>query len=371
MTKKYKIKNIFTIISAVVLLFSALAVAHEAEEPTGDYFVELTPETALQNDDVALEVHITDINGSALTGMTVAFTIDRHEIGLSETIPTKEREPGHYYAKYNFQNAGGHEIHVEFSANGEMIRRTVFINVVGAAPEIISYLPIIAILAVAAIFAFNFFLSEKKKGKGEAKKKLIRSVIWSAVILAAIGIGYSLYVYFQSGAAAQGIIVCSKDNPNLCVWQAHIHSYIVPMLCGVEERLPTEVGSLQKSHTHEEKNTLHWHDRLPYDKSVGDITDKTPLTLDDSFHEIGVQLTDACFMGKCDDDLCGSKPGTLKIFANTEKYWEKGTRWQEVDVNYVWSDRDIIYIAFDEKSNEETLSYLNSARIEWPILGVG
>jgi len=64
-------------------------------------------------------------------------------------------------------------------------------------------------------------------------------------------------------------------------------------------------------------------------------------------------------------------PGTLKIFANTEKYWEKNKQWQEAGRDHVWSDRDIIYIAFDERSNEDTLQDLNSARIEWPLLGVG
>lgn len=209
----------------------------------------------------------------------------------------------------------------------------------------------------------------KKKAKTKKQGFPVKYVAVPIVIIILAVLGYSLYVYYQSGAAESGIIVCSENGS--CVWQAHIHAYIVPLVCGVEQKLPIEVNELSESHTHEEKNTIHFHASIPYDKARGEIIDKTPLKIGTFFDEIGVQLSNECFMGKCNGDLCGAAPGTLKIFANTEKYWEKNRQWQEVNVNYVWSDRDITYIVFDERSKEETLQQLNSARIEWPVLGVG
>ncbi|MBI2578825.1 MAG: hypothetical protein HYW26_03880 [Candidatus Aenigmarchaeota archaeon] len=207
---------------------------------------------------------------------------------------------------------------------------------------------------------------KSRKAKKPSSLKYVAAVL--AVLIIAV-LGYSLYVYYQSGAAEQGIIVCGEDGS--CVWQAHIHAYIVPVVCGVEEKLPIEVNELEETHTHEEKNTIHFHASLPYDKSSGEIIDKTPLKLGTFFDGINVRFTDTCFMDKCSGDLCNGKPGTLKVFANTEKYWEKGTPWGTADRNYVWSDRDIIYIAFDERSGQETAEFLRDARIEWPVLGVG
>lgn len=194
-------------------------------------------------------------------------------------------------------------------------------------------------------------------------------LIVAAVVVIAAGLGYTAYQYILPGAGEREIVVCNPQNPSECLWQAHIHALIIPYVCGEEMRLPVEAGRLSKSHTHEEKNLLHWHDQLPYDPESKEIIDKTSLTLGSSFDEIGVQFNSTCFFGKCNGDLCSDgTQGTVKMFTK-----EKGGEWAENTQyrNYVWKGGDMIYISFDSRTSEEILQFLQATRFTFPFSGAG
>ena len=133
---------------------------------------------------------------------------------------------------------------------------------------------------------------------------------------------------------------------------------VILQLCDKEPRFETEVGLLNQTHTHEERNVLHWHDRLPYDSTTGQILDISPLRLDNSLRSIGFSIanTTDCY-------------GVTKIFVNKENYWTQGTSWTLEDRTYVWKDRDIIYIAHGNRTVQEVLEFLQAKQFSFPTLG--
>ncbi len=175
-------------------------------------------------------------------------------------------------------------------------------------------------------------------------------IIVLIVVAAIAGLSYSLYVFYSSGAAEKGIVVCDPQNPTDCLWQDHIHSLVIISIDGNVQDLPIEKGALDKAHTHEEKNILHWHNSLPYDPLKQEVIDKTPLTLKNSLNSIGVAL-----------------PEGGRLFVKKSGSWNRITEYGE----YVWSDGDIIFIAKDSRSDDEILAYLNFANINLPFLGAG
>jgi hypothetical protein len=162
------VKNLFKIflpLTIFLFLFSS-ATAHvpgEEAETVDGFKIEFTPKQILQGDAIALEAHITK-DEQPVTGLTVTFTIDKHDIGLSEKLETKEREPGHYFAKYKFTKPGQYEVHVEFLSEGRQIRQTVAVNVIGTAvgTEIFFFIGAAILLGVTWFFGLR---GRKKKIK--------------------------------------------------------------------------------------------------------------------------------------------------------------------------------------------------------------
>ena len=115
--------------------------------------------------------------------------------------------------------------------------------------------------------------------------RLKPTLILGAIVLLIATLGYSLYQTYQSGALRAGTVT---DTGAGYIWTAHLHAYVPISICGEAFRLPVEVGPLTGPHTHEEKNIVHWHDKLPYDKERGAILDTRPLTLGAFFEAIGV-----------------------------------------------------------------------------------
>ena len=190
-------------------------------------------------------------------------------------------------------------------------------------------------------------------------KKVIITAVTVAVIAA---LGYSLFVTFRSGANEKGIISCpSEEN---CIWTAHIHAYIPIELCGEDYRLPIEVGPLTGPHTHEEKNVAHWHDQLPYAVTTKLITDTKPLTLGAFFDAISVPFGTGLIGEYRDGNLCSNqKSGSLKVFINGEIASDYR--------DYIWQNRDVIQIFFDERSAEQTRLFVEEHPVSFPALGRG
>ncbi len=345
--------SLFTVL--IFFLSTPLATAHnpgEEVEAAGGFAIELTSTQVIQNDKVPLEAHITK-EGEPVTNLEVIFTVDKHDIGLSESLETREREPGHYFVFYKFVNSGQHEIHVEFAYEGEKIRKTADVDVAGMVPEVELYF----LVAAAAILALIWFFGLKGK-----KKKMKRNLILSLIVVAALGLVYSLYAAFTTGAVQKGVIVCpTEDN---CIWQAHVHAYVPTIICGDDVRLPIEKGPLDGPHTHEEKNVIHWHDRLPYDKANQRILDATPLTLGAFFDAIDIIFDSDRIMGKENGGVCPDGGiGTLKMFVDGKQ--------NNQFRNYVWEDRDVILLVFDSRAVNEIEAQLATQPIKFPTLGRG
>ena len=201
-----------------------------------------------------------------------------------------------------------------------------------------------------------------KKKSSPTKYLIIFLVIGVAAIL-----GYGVYSYFTSGAD-KGIIVCNPQNPNECYWQAHIHTYVMQNVCGDERKFDKEHGDLEEHHTHEETNIIHWHDRTAINKETGEL-DSSSLTLGAFMEANDITFTGTCFYEYCNGDTCPDRSaGTMKMFVKNENgNWQQNEEYQ----NYVWQDKDIIYIAFDSRAPEEILEQLQQANMGFPILGTG
>lgn len=325
-------KAYLIILFAIVFLAIHLAFAHEESDAAEEFDIKLTPQQAFQNDDVAIEAEI-EKNNTHVEGLIVFFVVDKHDIGLSERIEANERETGHYVMKYAFKSAGMHEIHVEFAHDDEQIRKTFNINVEGASFDVEQYaiVSVILVLALAALYAMR-------------TKKIKRTVSLSLVLVVLIGLSYSVYIVYSSGAAQRGVTVCVSENE--CYWSAHIHAEVTVDICGDDSfRFPVEKGPLNGSHTHEEKNLIHFHERLLIDTKTQEILDPQPLTLGAFFDAMEETLDSEKIFDKKNGDLCKGQLSTVKMFVNG--------RPSSSFRDYIWKDGDKIKIVFDERPVEE------------------
>ena len=324
-----------------------MVLAHEETvgQVAGNYRIEFLSERDVSTGvDVTLQFRIEDAStNQTLSGLNSYVIFDPNI-----RVDLQERD-GIYYGTYNFKKPAIYEVH-DFFINGERLSVDFHITATGGNYETTGLLNYIfyAIPVLGLIGALYFGRNRKLKVAAEV-------FILSLIIT---GLAYSVSVYYSSGAATEGIVVCNPNNSTDCTWQAHIHTLIIPQLCDEEARFEIEVGLLNQTHTHEERNVLHWHDRLPYDSVTQEILDTSPLRLDNSLRSIGFSIINST------DCI-----GTTKYFANKENYWTKDKSWTLEDRTYVWSDRDIIYIAHGNRTVEEVLLFLGTTQFSFPTLG--
>ncbi len=321
-------KKFSVLLICMLSLLASSAFGHE--ELSSDFDIHLTPLQMFQGDEVAIEAEV-ERNGTLVESLDIAFVIDKHDIGFTEIVAAKEREPGHYFIKYAFANSGPHEIHVEFVHEGEEIRKTIDISVDGRSLEIEQLFLVLAALVIA-LSAFYAMQSRRFKV----------ALFVALLLLAVIGLSYSIYIVYTSGAAQRGVIVCTSANE--CYWSAHIHASAAINVCGDESyRFAVEKGPLNGPHTHEEKNLIHFHERLRIDPVTKEIYDPALLTLGAFFDAMEVDFSADKILDKTNGDLCVG-PGTLKMFVNGKP--------SSAFRDYIWKDGDKIEIVFDERPSE-------------------
>ena len=356
------------IVLSVFLVFLQLASAHEGEEElTGGYSLSFNvlPSPSV-GPETFLELLAEYPNETLVEKLDVKFTVDRHDIGVSDVQQVSEREPGHYVAKYSFSKGGLWEVHVEFLSDGKEIRKTFNFEVKESSNYFFGIDQNLLIVAIIIVLLALIWFSGLR-----GKKHLKRSAMSTVLVLVLVGLGYSLSTYISTGAAAEGVITCpDASKPNECLWQAHWHAYLHIETCGQEQRLATEVGALTGPHTHEEKNTIHWHDRILIDKPTGTLKDSIPLTLGAFFDAIQVTFSSDKILDKKNGDLCSGKTGSLKVFRKKKEEFEF-KKFNDDSRDLVWRDRTVVALVFDEKTEQETLDYLNKRNIEFPVLGTG
>lgn len=184
---------------------------------------------------------------------------------------------------------------------------------------------------------------------GKAKSGWTKIII-VVIVVAIAGLAYSLYAFYSSGAADRGIVVCNPNNATDCLWQDHMHALVIISVDGQTQDLPVERGPLDKAHTHEERNVIHWHSQLTYDPINDEVIDKSDFTISNSLNSVGFQL-----------------PEGGKLFVKRSDSWSFGSDYG----SFVWTDKDLIYIAKDGRSNEEVMQFLETSGLSLPYLGAG
>lgn len=299
----------------LVLLFALPALAHEE---AGGYDVHFSPGSAFMGDATLLAADISD-GGKPVSGTAVDFVVDQHDRGISERLRAQERSAGSFVARYAFSSPGSYEVHVEA---GET-RRTFSVAVAGTDAGSVAL--ILALLAgcVATLYVMR---TGRMRNAGIAL----------LLVLVLIGLGYSLHELYASGAAQRGVTVCV--SPSECYWSAHIHASVDVTACGAGLRFPVEKGPLSGPHTHEEKNLIHFHERLRLN-DAGAVVDATPLRLGAFFDAMNVTFDKDRILDKRNGDSC-REASVLKMTVNGKP--------RDTFRDYVWKDGDKIALVFDE-----------------------
>lgn len=192
-----------------------------------------------------------------------------------------------------------------------------------------------------------------------------RFAIRTLVLLLALVLGgfllYSVVRFRQTGVQQTGLTTCVEGR---CFLTAHIHALVRMEICGQAVTLPSFKGPLFGTHTHSEKNVLHWHDKLEVDPESREPRDLSPLTLSAGFQNLTIPLSETRLRDKENGNPCpDGAPGTLKMFVNGEP--------QENIPSYVWKDRDIIDLIFDAHTVEEAQQAVQGRPRTFPELGEG
>lgn len=176
----------------------------------------------------------------------------------------------------------------------------------------------------------------------EKRAKSAKKFLYALIAVAAIAaIGYMIYsvqLYKESGAEEEGLVACDANGEN-CIIASHGHAEIEVNICGEDVNFPLEKGDLSKQHTHKERNLIHWHDRLPYDKKTGTVTDWSAFKLGGFFEQMEMRFNSTCVGNYCNSDRCPSgDAGQLKMWINDKENMEFD--------QYIWKDGDNILIIF-------------------------
>ncbi|PIT92594.1 MAG: hypothetical protein COU08_01195 [Candidatus Harrisonbacteria bacterium CG10_big_fil_rev_8_21_14_0_10_42_17] len=352
-------KSLFTV-GIITLFYMTLmpalpALAHGPEENIPEEFeILIEPKQLVINKDLSeapIEVSVRYEN-KALTGIeNVLIAVETVE-GIRKEFQATERTEGSYAIKYPFTKVGTYEIHVAFTAKGGEIRTTDFLEVIeNKTKNVIPYFAGGTLLLIILTWVI------KTRGK---KKNIKSAITLSIIIIIAAWLGYSLYIVIQNNT--NSVVVCPSES--ICYVTAHIHAYTPIKICGKDIRLPTEVGPLSGPHTHEEKNTIHWHDRLRYDKEKKMLLETEPLMLGAFFEALEMPFDKDILGDTKNGDTCpDGSVGFWKMFVNGKNNDEFR--------NYIWNDRDVIYFVFDGESIMSIEEELKQNPITFPLLGRG
>lgn len=150
--------------------------------------------------------------------------------------------------------------------------------------------------------------------------KLSNLLIIVFVLLGLVGffIVASRFGEGEKGVTSQKPITTCQGNR--CFYTSHPHFHLKLNVAGKQQDLPFEKGNLQKSHTHAEKNTIHWHATLPVDPNNKQVIDWSPLKLAVVLDEIAI-----IYQGK-----------SVKVMVSGQEKRE--------GLDYVWQDGDDVEI---------------------------
>ena len=172
----------------------------------------------------------------------------------------------------------------------------------------------------------------KKIKKGQKSPKKIFSPLYILGILLITALAgfliFSAYSYQNSEQEKEGFFACSQDG-KICELSQHVHAQIEVNVCGEKITLSKEKGELNKTHTHKEKDKIHWHEKMQVDPATREPLDSTPLKISSFLQQMNYEFPD-----KCSDN---SNP-MLSVTVNGSEASEK--------LDYTWKDGDDIIIEY-------------------------
>lgn len=150
-----------------------------------------------------------------------------------------------------------------------------------------------------------------------------------ALVITLVGfLIFSVYSYQTSEQEKEGFFTCSPDG-KVCELSQHIHAQIEVNVCGEKITLSKEEGELNKTHTHKESNTIHWHEKMQVDPITRKPLDPTLLKISSFLQQMNYE-----FPNRCSDN---SNP-ILSVTVNGSEVSEK--------LDYTWKDGDAIIIEY-------------------------
>lgn len=127
------------------------------------------------------------------------------------------------------------------------------------------------------------------------KDKMGRIFILALVMILLVGFFYIAKLFGGEGSitSEKPIIFCiPEDAPphqQECFYTAHEHMQLKISINGEEQNIGFEKGDLQKSHTHAEKNKIHWHSVLNVDPLTKEVVGWYPHSIKASLEELGLE----------------------------------------------------------------------------------
>ena len=167
-----------------------------------------------------------------------------------------------------------------------------------------------------------------KKGQKNPKKSFLLFVGITIIIALAGFLIFSVYSYQSSEQEKEGFFTCSQDG-KICELSQHIHAQVEINVCGEKITLSKEEGELNKTHTHKESSTIHWHEKMQVDPATREPLDPTPLKISSFLQQMNYK-----FPNSCSDN---SNP-ILSVTVNGSEVSEK--------LDYAWKDGDAIIIEY-------------------------
>lgn len=160
---------------------------------------------------------------------------------------------------------------------------------------------------------------------------------WSNILLIVFVIAGLIAFFYVANRFSGGekgvstekpITTCQPENAppdkQKCYYTAHSHLSLRVQIDGKTQDLSFEKGDLQKSHTHAEKNKIHWHATLPVDPKTKKVTDYSSLKLKKVLDEFQI-------------DYQGKK---VMVVVNNQAKTE--------GVEYIWQDGDMIEVTLTQ-----------------------
>lgn len=159
-------------------------------------------------------------------------------------------------------------------------------------------------------------------------KERVRAVVLIAVSVIAIAGIFWFASRYGGGEMSQGSdpqIICQPQSAppqeQQCFWTAHWHFDIrVVDRQGQKVKLSFEQGGLEETHTHSDRNTLHWHRLIPADPETKEVTDWSELMVREIPEDLGLNFG-----------------GEHRFFVNGE----------EVPGDYILKDGDSVEIRYE------------------------